>query len=110
MKLTIEDGRALIQVSGIRFLRLKTEIGNRLGRLSKTGKYTIEFPASCIVLVDDLLDAESKKDDSVRRYLKKFEDHAQARESALRIIEDSSVNGVPDNWLQLLDPAQATAV
>jgi SNF2 family DNA or RNA helicase len=110
MKLTIDSGKAIIQVTGMRFLRLKTEIGNRLGKVFKSGKDTIEFPASCLVLVADLLDDDSKNDDTVRQYLKKFEIHATAREKAIQIVEGSSVDGVPPNWLQILDPAQATAV
>jgi SNF2 family DNA or RNA helicase len=110
MKLSILDGRALIQVSGIRFLRLKTEIGNRLGKISKYGKETIEFPANCLVLVEDLLDENAINDETVRGYLQKFENHKLAREKSLEIMENLTVNGVSDAWLQLLDPAQATAV
>jgi len=110
MKLTVEGSRAIVRVSGMRFLRLKTEIGNRLGKLSKAEKGSIEFPVSCLSLVEDLLDDESKNDESVKNYLDKFEEHAKSREKAIQIVENSSTDGVPENWLQLLDPAQATAV
>ncbi|RZJ90565.1 MAG: DEAD/DEAH box helicase [Chryseobacterium sp.] len=110
MKLTFEGGKVIIQVSGMHFLRLKAEIAKRLGRLCQSGKDIIEFPTSCLILLEDLLDDDSKNDESVRQYLGRFESHAHAREIALQRIETSSVEGIPDNWLDLLDPAQATAV
>jgi len=72
MNISIVGNQAIIHASGMNFLKLKTEMVNRIGNLSKAGKDTIEIPASCLSLIVDLLDDNSKNDGSVRQYLKKF--------------------------------------
>lgn len=110
MKISIDDGEATILVSGMRFLKLKTEIGKRIGNLQKAGKNAITVPASTLPLIQDLLDDEAKNDDSVRSHLEGFERHRVARDRALQIVEDGGAEGVPAKWIEVLDPAQATAV
>jgi len=110
MKLTIEGGQVTIQVSGMQFLRLKSEVSNRLGNVVKISKDNISFPIACLSVLDDLFDEPSRTDLSVSEILSKFDKHSQAREKAYQIIENGSVEGVPDIWLEVLDPAQATAV
>jgi SNF2 family DNA or RNA helicase len=110
MKISIDNGEATILVSGIPLLKLKTEIGKRIGNLQKAGKDTITVPASALPLIQDLLDDEAKSDNGVRSHLEAFERHHIARDKALMIIEDGGAETVPAKWIEVLDPAQATAV
>lgn len=110
MKLTIESGQVTIQVSGMRYLRLKSEVSNRLGNLARTSNGIITFPVACLAVVDDLLDEQAKNEKVVKDVLKKFDEHSAAREKANQIIENAVVESLPDHWLEILDPAQATAV
>jgi len=110
MKISIDSDEATILVSGMQFLKLKTEIGKRIGNLRKTGKDTITVPTSALSLIQDLLDEEAKSEDGVRSHLEAFERHRIARDRALQIVEDGSTESVPARWIEVLDPAQATAV
>jgi SNF2 family DNA or RNA helicase len=110
MKISINNGEATILVSGIQFLRLKTEIGKRIGNRRKTGKDTITVPVSALPLIQDLLDDDAKNKKTVRSHLNAFERHHIARTRALQAVEDVGAEGVPAKWIEVLDPAQATAV
>jgi len=110
MKINIDAGEATITASGMEFLKLKSEIGRRLGTLQKSGKNTIIIPASTLPLIQDLLDEEAKNDNCVRSCLEASERHCAAREKALRLVEEGCDKGIPAKWLEILDPAQATAV
>lgn len=110
MKVSVDSGEATILVSGMRFLKLKTEIGKRIGNIQKTGKDTIIVPASALPLIQDLLDDEAKNNDGIRNHLEAFERHRLSRERALRVVEDGGMEGVPSEWIEVLDPAQASAV
>ena len=110
MKTIIDSGEATILVSGMRFLKLKTEIGKRIGNLLKTGKDTITVPVSALPLIKDLLEDEAENDASIRSHLKAFEDHRVAKDRALQIVENGGAEGVSIKWTEALDPAQATAV
>jgi len=110
MKISIDSGEATIFVSGMQFLKLKTEIGKRIGSLQKTGKDAITVPASALSLIQDLLDDDVKNDDGVKKQLEAFERHRVARNKALQVVEDGGEAGVPPKWIEVLDPAQSTAV
>lgn len=110
MKISVDSGEATILVSGMHFLKLKTEIGNRIGKLLKTAKDTIIVPVSALPLIEDLLESEAENDADIRSYLKAFEHHRIARDAALQIVENGGAEGVPIKWIEALDPAQATAV
>lgn len=110
MKISIAGGEATISVSGIQFLKLKSEIGKRLGGLVKTGKDSISIPSSALPLIEDLFDVATKEEDAVRRLLTTFADHGIAKDRALRIVEGNNTDNVPSHWMETLDPAQATAV
>lgn len=110
MKISVDSGEATILVSGMHFLKLKTEIGNRIGKLLKTAKDTIIVPVSALPLIEDLLESEAENDADIRSYLKAFEHHRIARDAALQIVENGGAEGVPIKWIEVLDPAQATAV
>jgi SNF2 family DNA or RNA helicase len=110
MKISIQDAEATILVSGIQFLKLKTEIGKRIGNLQKAGKNAITVPVSALPLIQDLLDDEASNDNRVRSHLGVFERHRIARERALQIVEGDGAEDVPGKWIEVLDPAQATAV
>jgi SNF2 family DNA or RNA helicase len=110
MRISIAGGEATISVSGIQFLKLKSEIGNRLGGLVRTGKDSITVPSSALPLIEDLFDVATKEEDAVRRLLTAFADHGIAKDRALQIVEDNNTDSVPSRWMETLDPAQATAV
>jgi len=92
------------------FLKLKAEIAKRLGHLQKSRKDAFTIPAASLPILEDLLDAEAKRNDGVRKYLEAFGKHGIAKDKALQIVERGENEGVPDDWLEILDPAQATAV
>ncbi|HEX9980777.1 MAG TPA: DEAD/DEAH box helicase [Flavobacterium sp.] len=110
MQINVSGTNATISASGMNLLRLKSEISNRIGPIAKSGKDFVQIPTSCLHLIEDLLDDETKGDESVQGILHKYENHSLARQQAIQNIENSSVANVPNNWLQILDPAQATAV
>ncbi len=110
MKVNINNGEATISASGMEFLKLKSEIGRRIGTLQKSEKNTIIIPASTLPLIQDLLDEATKNDICVRSCLEALERHRAARERALRLIEEGSNKSIPAKWLEILDPAQVIAV
>lgn len=110
MKLDIDSGKATISVSGMQFLKLKSEIEKRIGKLLKAGKDRIIVPVSALAQIRDLLDDEAKSSHIVKSHLELSERHCTARECALQIVERGSNDGVPAKWVGVLDPAQATAV
>lgn len=110
MRISIDIGEVTIHVSGMRFLKLKSEIGKRIGKLLKTAKDTIIVPVSALTLIRDLLEDEAVDDADIRRHLEAFEHHRIAKDKALEIVENGGVEGVSIKWIEALDPAQATAV
>ena len=110
MQVSINSGEATIFVSGMQFLKLKSEIGRRIGSLQKTGKDMIIIPVSALPLIQDLLNSEAMNNDGVKNHLEAFERHKSSRDRALQIVEDGDAEGIPSKWVEILDPAQATAV
>lgn len=110
MKINIDTGEVTISASGIEFLKLKSEIGRRIGTLQKSGKNTIVIPTSVLPLIQDLIDEETKNDICVRSFLEALERHSAAREKALRLIDAGNDKNLPAKWLEILDPAQVIAV
>ncbi len=110
MKISIDSGEVTILVSGMRFLKLKTEIGKRIGKLLKAAKDTIIIPVSALPLVKDLLEDDAADDAEIRSHLDAFEYHRIAKDKALHIVENGGAEGVSIQWIEALDPAQATAV
>ncbi len=110
MKVSLESGEVTISASGMEFLKLKSEIGRRLGNLQKTGKDVIIIPASALPMIEDLLNDEAKQTEAIRDQIEAFGRHGLARGKAIQIVEAGGEEGVPSNWSQTLDPAQATAV
>lgn len=110
MKISIFETEVTIQVSGIQFLKLKSKIGNRIGKLQKVSKNAIVVPVSTLPIIQDLLDLEVMQDSEVQSHLDAFERHSIAKDHALKVIEDGSPRGVSPSWLSILDPAQANAV
>ena len=72
MKIDIDSGEVTILVSGMRFLKLKTEIGKRIGKLLKAAKDTIIVPVSALPLIKDLLDDNAENDADVKSHLERF--------------------------------------
>ena len=110
MKISIFETKATIHVSGMQFLKLKSEIGNRIGKLQKVGKNAIIVPVSTLHIIQDLLDLEVMQDSEVKSHLDAFERHGIAKDHALKVIEDGNPRGVSPSWMSILDPAQANAV
>lgn len=110
MKISIGLSEVTIFVSGMQLLKLKTEIGKRIGERLKATKDTITFPVSTLPLVKDLLEDKVENDGAFRSHLKVFADHGIARDRALQIVDNGGAEGIPTKWIEVLDPAQATAV
>lgn len=110
MEVQIQNNEVKISAAGMELLRLKTEIARRLGDVSESGASFVKLPISAIPLISDLLSMEAKEIDGIKKYLTSFETHAQARQEALNIVEQNFIAGLPQDWLNVLDPAQATAV
>jgi len=105
-----EKQDVIIQASGMNFLRLKTEIYKRIGKLSSATNNEIRFPISCIPLLADLLSVEAKEDEAIKSSLTAFVRHAQARDKAISVVEENQILDLPEFWLTTLDPPQAVAV
>ena len=108
MKIAIDSGLVTISGSGVAFLKLKTLIAKRLGNVYKEGRDFVTLPVSTLPLIQDLI--EGDKTDKLIKYIEPFEKHSMAREKAIAMIETESTDGVTTPWIQLLDPAQSTAV
>lgn len=110
MKISAESNIIKIEATGLGFLKLKTEIAKRLGSASKSGKDFISFPAAAFHLIEDLIDPNAQGIEHVTPLNKYFTKHGVARLEALRIIEAGLSENVTEEWLQILDPPQASAV
>lgn len=109
MKLYVVADAARVECSGLELLKLKTALSARLGGALKAEKSALVFPLNALPLVQDLL-APLEKAPEIFDILRTYELHAKAREKALAIVETKSTEGVPEDWVLRLDPAQAYAV
>lgn len=110
MKITIDSTNVKVKASGLAFLKLKTEIAKRLTGLYTGGKDFISLPASAFHLVEDLIDPGAEGMDQIGPLKESFDKHSLARRRALEIIESNNSVDIPEEWLQILDPPQASAV
>lgn len=110
MRIDVNSNEVTIYATGIEFLRLKTEIGNRIGTLKTNGNQSVTIHMSGLHLIDDLLDDETRADPRVASNLGLFGKHAIARNKALGALIGSNFGNIPDYWLDVLDPAQLNAV
>lgn len=106
MQIKIQDKSVRIYETGIKLLKLKSDISFRIGALAVSGKDYVSFPVSALLAVKDLL---SEIDSEIENHLEKFQRHEMARTGALSIIENESVLDFPDYWRNILEPAQLTA-
>lgn len=110
MEIHADSNEIKIEASGVEFLRLKAELTRRLAGLCRSGKNFVSFPISAAHLVLDLMDPNAKGFELLRPSIESFRDHGYARQEAIRIIEKNDTSGVPEHWIQVLDPPQASAV
>lgn len=108
MQIKIQDKNVRIYETGIKLLKLKTDISSRIGALAVSGRDYVSFPVSALLAVKDLL-SEIDIDSEIEDHLEKFRNHEMARTSVLSIIENESVFDFPDYWRNILEPAQLTA-
>lgn len=109
MEIKIEDNDVRVYETGIKLLKLKTEMSSRIGSLITSGKNYISFPLSALHAVNDLLSENNSIDSAVKNQLEKFRLHKMARANALSIMEGEAVSNFPEHWRNILDPAQLTA-
>lgn len=109
MKLHLSADKVRLECSGVEFLKLKTALASRLGNALKAEKAALIFSPSALPLVQDLLKPDETPHE-ITNLLQFYDLHAQARKKALQIVESKSVEGMPDEWIQRLDHAQAYAV
>lgn len=55
MEINIEDDNVRINESGIKLLKLKSQVAQRIGSLMTSGKDFIAFPLSSLPLLTDLI-------------------------------------------------------
>jgi SNF2 family DNA or RNA helicase len=110
MEIKIQDDRIVIQDTGFKLLKLKTNIVNRLGSSVKSNRDQISFPLSALHFVSDLLPKNGDIKTEVEDALENFKAHSSARKISLDIIETSLQPTLPGDWNNILDPAQVTAV
>lgn len=109
MKLHIVADEARVECSGLELLKIKTALSVRLGEVLKTEKAALVFPLNALPLIQDVI-APLEKAPEISDILRTYELHAEAREKALAIVEAKSGEGVSEDWMLCLDPAQAYAV
>lgn len=110
MEVNIEDDNIRINETGIKLLKLKSQVAQRIGSLMTSGKDFIVFPISSLPLLDDLIGNSEIDNPVVCDAITRFAQHSEARERALEIIEQAQQPLLPRNWNEVLDPAQITAV
>jgi SNF2 family DNA or RNA helicase len=110
MEVFISLDRVTIAAKGMELLKLKSAIWKRIGSLSSTTADSISFPLASLILVKDILETDPKVRDDIANSLSPFNSHEVARKKVLANLKSGSTAGVSSEWLDLLDPAQATAV
>lgn len=110
MEIKIQGDDVRVYETGLKLLKLKTDLSARIGALVSSGKDYVSFPASALHSVNDLLSVEgSIADVEVDNQLEKFKRHETARSNALSIMEGEVTPELPSHWQNTLDPAQLTA-
>lgn len=110
MEINIEDDNVRINESGIKLLKLKSQVAQRIGSLMTSGKDFIAFPLSSLPLLTDLIGDSKIENSIVGDAIARFALHSEARERALEIIDQAEHPSLPRNWNEVLDPAQISAV
>lgn len=110
MRIKVDSKEVTLFVSGLPFLKLKSEIGKRIGNLQRTGKDVIIVPTSTLPMIQDLLDDKARDQSGIKDVLNSFKKHQDARVVALDIVENNRNENMPADWMEILDPAQASAV
>lgn len=109
MKVRVEDDRIYIECAGLELLRLKAQLTQRIGSQLTSGKNFIAFALSALPIVSDLI-SHADTDVKVNTALNRFSRHEDARIGALEIIELNQQPMLSGNWINVLEPAQASAV
>ena len=110
MEIKIHGDDVRVYETGLKLLKLKTDLSARIGALVSSGKDYVSFPASALHSVNDLLSVEgSIADVEVDNQLEKFQRHEMARRNALSIMEGEVTPERSTHWQNILDPAQLTA-
>ncbi len=110
MDLFISSERVTVTANGIELLKVKSEIRKKIGEACSTTADSISFPLASLHLVKDILGSDLISQDNVASALLQFNSHRVAREKVLENLKSGATTGVTSKWLDLLDPAQATAV
>ena len=109
MKVNLINDEVSIQITGIEQLKLKARLSPFLRHNIRSNKDEILFPKICLPLVKDLLELDQLSQE-VANEIAKFRLHGEAREVALRLLENKSTAPMPGHWSEILEPAQAVAV
>jgi len=110
MKVTILNREVRVECNGLDFLKLKSKIYKIIGAKLRTEKSFLIFPEICLLALRDELPDELFLVDEIARIMRRYDDHAKSRMSAINVVENGLIQGVPNDWLHQLDPAQAVAV
>ena len=111
MKIDVKENTVVVEETGIKFLKLKTQVAQRIGSLMTSGKNAISFPVSSLPLLSDLLEDVVMRNPIVDNVFSRFKLHAKAREIVIKIMESSNqAVTLSGDWCHILDPAQTRAV
>lgn len=110
MKAELFEDQIKVTGSGIKLLALKARLNKIIGgqAISKAG--AVLFPRSALASVSHLLSSELEKSSVLNDGVASFDDHRDARPLALARVEGDSHVDLPKNWVEILDPPQASAV
>jgi SNF2 family DNA or RNA helicase len=109
MKVSLEEDETRIECAGLEMLKLKAQLAKRLGSLVTSGKNFIAFPVSALPIVADLL-CDADMNGAIKSSLSRFKRHEEARIRAMELIERNQQPKLTRNWINVLEPAQASAV
>jgi SNF2 family DNA or RNA helicase len=109
MKVRVEEDQVHIECYGLELLKLKAQLAQRLSSQLRSGKSFIAFPLSALPIVSDLI-SQGDTDAQVNIAFDRFTQHKDARISALGMIELNQQPVLSGIWMNVLEPAQASAV
>lgn len=110
MMLESTSDKIIIHASGLELLKLSSKIAERIGNISKVESNTISFPTSALPRVTDLLVGCVEQDSTIAKHIQDFECHGRARLKAIQIIDNQTSPGITQEWEEVLEPMQSTAV
>jgi SNF2 family DNA or RNA helicase len=107
MEITFEKEYLSINIKGIEYLKLKTDIFNIIGNALIASRENLKIPLSCVdMLYSSLPDIFNNKEHKPSV----FDLHSEARKLALDSLEKKQTDSITSHWNEILDIPQKYAV